>query len=191
MMMIWKILPAVFAAALAVAPLIAQDGGASNRKQERRERAEAREQDRLKLHKKLLALVEERRFVIELDAYIDRYGRQVPVSPLTNFVAVYDSSGTVQLAFPNLARDRNGLGGVTLDGRVSSYELLSDTPGKGIRLRLRLFGAAVSSADITVDVLPDGFANVSFSNIRGGRFSGRGILRSWEQSRVYKGTPLF
>ncbi|MCK5464789.1 MAG: DUF4251 domain-containing protein, partial [Bacteroidales bacterium] len=66
-------------------------------------------------------MVHQQQFVLEADYLSDKYGQRVPVTPTINFVLVDSVAGTVQFGS---AQDigYNGVGGLTVDGRITKYE---------------------------------------------------------------------
>ena len=66
-------------------------------------------------------MVHQQQFVLEADYLSDKYGQRVPVTPTINFVLVDSLAGTVQFGSAE-AIGYNGVGGVTVDGRVTKYE---------------------------------------------------------------------
>ncbi len=66
-------------------------------------------------------MVEQQQFVLEADYLSDKYGQRVSVMPTINFVMVDSLAGSVQFgSAQNLGY--NGVGGVTIDGRITKYE---------------------------------------------------------------------
>ncbi len=72
---------------------------------------------------KYLANIEDSTFVIETHTLFDRRGNSVPVSPTVNFVMVEGDQFTMQIGFNGRIGD-NGLGGTTLEGFITDYQML-------------------------------------------------------------------
>lgn len=142
-----------------------------------------------KQHRKMMKLIDSKTFVLEAHTLRDRYGNQMFVNPNTNFVAVADSVAVLQVALNNAQLGLNGLGGETLDGRVSRYEVVDRGPGKGARVRMTFFG--VTAIDLFLDVSDTGNANIRLSGIRGQSIEYVGDLRPLAGSDIFVGTPTF
>ena len=138
-----------------------------------------------------LAAVNDTAFTLEADEVIFKYGQRAYVSSSTNFVAVRNGRATVQVAFNVPVAGPNGMGGVTLDGRVSSYSVSTDAKGNVVSVQMDVNGIAISSRlfirlyrgsnRAEVDVLP---------NFNSRRISLSGRLLPAGQSFVVKGMSI-
>ena len=63
--------------------------------------------------------VEEGRFVITADQIRGKHGRTVNVNRTTNFVLVQGDTAVVQFALEGIVNSPNGIGGLTVEGRVT------------------------------------------------------------------------
>ena len=138
-----------------------------------------------------VAAMKDSTFTLEADQVIFKYGQKAYVSSSTNFVRVNKDRATVQVAFNIPVAGPNGMGGVTLDGRVSSYKMFDDKNGKLTRLEMNVMGIGISSRLVIsmykdsnkaqVDVLP---------NFNSNRISLSGVVLPNSQSFVVKGMAL-
>lgn len=138
-----------------------------------------------------LAAVNDTAFTLEADEVIFKYGQRAYVSSSTNFVAVRNGKATVQVAFNVPVAGPNGMGGVTLDGRVSSYSVSTDAKGNVVSVQMDVNGTVISSRlfirlyrgsnRAEVDVLP---------NFNSRRISLSGRLLPAGQSFVVKGMSI-
>ena len=163
------------------------DDGKS-KKEQKKERKESRKLEALEDLQKANDLVRERQWVLETHTLFGRFGDSFQVNPTINFVAVDGDNCVIQLGFEHLV-GWNGLGGVTFEGKVKSYKIYETGDGKGVSLRAEFFGAGRNLSM---------FLNVSGvnSDIRlrgnwGGRLRMAGQIVHPEESRVYKGQPVF
>ncbi len=140
-------------------------------------------------HEKLMDLIDSKEFVLKANTIRDRYGNQIFVNELTNFVAVADSSGAVQIALNNSRIGRNGLGGETVDGRVTQYEVKDFGPKKGVMIKLTLFGSG--TFHLILNVSSGGYATVDLSGIYGQRLTFSGELEPLEGSNIFLGRTTF
>lgn len=134
-------------------------------------------------------MVEQQQFVLEADYLSDKYGQRAPVTTTINFVLVDSVVGTVQFGSAQ-AVGYNGVGGVTVDGRITTYEYT--TIGKNedsYSIRL-IFMSSIGTYDITLMVNSSGNADAQVRGNWSGQLNYHGRLVPLTTSRVYKGTPI-
>lgn len=73
--------------------------------------------------------VEEGRFVITADQIRGKHGRTVNVNRTTNFVLVQGDTAVVQFALEGIVNSPNGIGGLTVEGRVTKKRIDYDKRG--------------------------------------------------------------
>ncbi len=135
-------------------------------KETRKERKEREKKEREALFELSKAVVNDSTFVIHGERVILRGGETEYVSETTNFLKISKEDGVLQVA-PIFAMGpgANGLGGVTLKGRISKYEVKEKD--NNIYLRVNIQGMA-GTAEISVNVYGGNIATVNVS----GLFSG-------------------
>lgn len=131
--------------------------------------------------------INERAFVLEADRVVFKRGQSEYVNSNTNFVSVEDDHAVVQVSFNIPAAGPNGVGGVTVEGSFSKYDLKKDKKGN-LSLKMNVTGSGISaSVDImlyngsnkaSVDILP---------NFNSNRISLEGAILPLAKSRVFKG----
>ena len=134
-------------------------------------------------------MVHQQQFVLEADYLSDKYGQRVPVTPTINFVLVDSVTGTVQFGSAQEI-GYNGVGGLTVDGRITKYEY--SVIGKkedSYSIRLILM-SSIGTYDITLMVNSQGYADASIRGNWSGQLNYHGKLVPLTLSRVYKGTPI-
>lgn len=134
-------------------------------------------------------MVHQQQFVLEADYLSDKYGQRAPVTPTINFVLVDSLVGTVQFGSAEQI-GYNGVGGLTVDGRVTKYEY--QFVGKkedSYSIRMILM-ASIGTYDITLMVNSQGFADATIRGNWSGQLNYHGKLVPLTLSRVYKGTPI-
>ena len=133
----------------------------------------------------------DRRFAIEANRFADRYGRQVFLSPNTNFVLADGETGVIQLAFNN-GPGFNGLGGITLEGRITNFSI---NPRKNnasnITGRMTVSGTALGAVDVFFNVNGEGNASFRVSSSYGHRFTLHGFITHLDDSVLYQGLTTF
>lgn len=109
------------------------------------------------------------------------------VNSNTNFVSVDGEKAVVQVAFNIPVSGPNGLGGVTVDGSVSSYEVKEDKKGN-LRLTMNVMGAGIS-ARVEIGMMKgSNQASVEiFPNFNSNRLTLNGVLLPLHKSTVFKG----
>lgn len=131
-----------------------------------------------------------RAFTLEANQVMFKYGQTAYVASNTNFVSVKGNHAVVQTAFNIPVSGLNGLGGVTVEGSFSNYDLKKDKKGN-VTLSLDVMGVGISArVDITlyqgsnqaiVNIIP---------NFNSNNMTLKGIILPVEKSSVFKGSPL-
>lgn len=134
-------------------------------------------------------MVNQQQFALEADYLSDKYGQRVPVTPTINFVMIDSLVGTVQFG-DAMAVGYNGVGGVTVDGKVTKYEYSAIGKKKdSYSVRLILM-SSIGTYDITLMVNSQGYADAQIRGNWSGQLNYHGKLVPLTLSRVYKGTPI-
>lgn len=159
----------------------------TDKKASRQERKEAQKALEMALFEEAKQAIENKAFTLEADRVIFKRGRTAFVSSNTNFVMVDGDKSSVQVAFNIPASGPNGLGGVTVDGNVSTYKITTDKKGN-VRLSMSVMGVGISAQvsitlmkgnnNATVDILP---------NFNSNRLTLSGSLVPLDKSGVFKG----
>ena len=134
-------------------------------------------------------MVHQQQFVLEADYLSDKYGQRVSVTPTINFVMIDSLVGTVQFGDAQ-GMGYNGVGGLTVDGKVTKYEY--SVIGKkedSYSIRLILM-SSIGTYDITLMVNSQGYADAQIRGNWSGQLNYHGKLVPLTLSRVYKGTPI-
>ncbi len=165
---------------------IAQD----TQKLSKREKKEQQQKEAESQKKAIIELLKNKAWVIEAHTVLDRYNNSFQLNPSINFVGVKGDEGALQLGFNGLI-GWNGVGGVTIDGTVTKYELLEGNQKQGPSVNLRFQGRGVGSATISISVNTSGQATARVSGDFGERITFSGMIVSLENSTVYKSQSLF
>ncbi len=98
-----------------------------------------------------MAGIRDTMFVLQAHTVFDKYGNNQMVSETINFVAIVKNEATVQLGFP-FGAGLNGVGGVTLDGKVT--RITFDEDKKGFQyVRVNVMGTSLN-AEIFITLTP-------------------------------------
>ena len=159
------------------------------KKLQKEQKKAAREAEEERMAEVTRYMVHQQQFALEADFLSDKYGQRVPVTPTINFVMIDSLIGTVQFG-DAMAVGYNGVGGVTVDGRVTKYEY--SVIGKkedSYSIRLILM-SSIGTYDITLMVNSQGYADAQIRGNWSGQLNYHGKLVPLTLSRVYNGTPI-
>jgi hypothetical protein len=131
---------------------------------------------------------ENREWVVEAYLVFDKQGQSYQMDPSINFVSVVEEETIIQLSFNGLM-GWNGVGGVTLEGKIGKYEHSAD--GKSVNITMSAMGSGLGIVDIFLSVTGDGNGRVTVSGNWGDRITFQGKFVSLEESSVFKGTPTY
>ena len=168
-------------------------GQQEEKKLTRKERREIQKQEQQALSEqmaKILAVaIDEKQWVLEANTLAGKRGSTVNVNSSLNFVAVEGEEAFVQLGSDS-RMGQNGVGGVSVRGRVTKYEV-NKNEKKGTYFITLFVSSALGSFDIRLDCNADGqIANATVQGNTSNRVQYRGIVVPIQQSTVYKGTPI-
>ena len=139
---------------------------------------------------RILDLVQNQTFVLEATSIIDRYQNRFEVSPTINFVKIEGDEGVVQFGFHHLV-GYNGLGGLTLRGRISSYRVNIDDPKGPITLTAVLSSTGlIGAATLNMTIADNGLARATIIGSFGSRLTFAGGVYDLQETRAYQGTPI-
>ena len=105
-------------------------------------------------------------------------------------MAVRGSNTIVLVAFNGPVSGLNGLGGITLEGSISSYKVSTDKKGN-VYVEMNVSGKGIS-AQLFISLWKDGNkATVSIlPNFNSNKLTLNGMLLKPERSNIFKGTTL-
>ena len=161
--------------------------GPERREQRRQERQEKRERlaiEQAERAQEAQALVENQSFVLEADALYDRYLNRYNALA-NNFILVDGDQMVLQTSSP-WHFGYNGLGGITLNGRVTDYEIVRYQDEKPVAIRPQVSTNWLGSGTLFVDVSGN-TARATFSDNWGRRITLAGRITSLEDTRVFEG----
>lgn len=129
-------------------------------------------------------------FVLEADNIMFPNGIIRYVTSSTNYVEVYDEQGIVQTAFSNFAYNPgpNGLGGVTVEGQISTPQMRTDKNGN-VFYNYNITGIAISA---TISITLTGGTNEASAyispNFNNNNITMTGHIVPYEESVIFQGT---
>lgn len=129
-------------------------------------------------------------FVLEANSLATKRGRTIFVNSSTNFISLSDGKAVVQIAAHPAAPGPNGIGGITVEGRVSNVELKTDKKGNRM-LSMNVFGTGIS-ATVFITLAADSHTATATvtANTNPAKVILNGYLYPSVISEVYKGRSL-
>lgn len=134
--------------------------------------------------------INDRDFTLEAERVILKRGKAVYVTSNTNFVRVCGNDAVVQVSFSAPVDSPNGVGGITVEGSISSYNVTRSKKGN-ITVTMNVTGRGISAQLNFSMQKGSNRASVEISpNFNSNRTTLSGIILPNEYSNVFKGTSL-
>ena len=171
--------------------MYAQESKSENRRTERkaqRDAEKAREKrEEARAYADAVQAINNRKFVLEADRITFKRGRSAFVTSNTNFVLLNGEKASVQVAFNGPYAGPNGIGGITVDGRVGEVKTATDKKGN-VTCSFSVMGVGIS-AQVSIRLTHDtNNASVTINpNFNSNRLSLDGKVIPLSESSVYKG----
>lgn len=137
-----------------------------------------------------IAAIRNKDFVLQVDNVTFRSGNTAFVNSSTNFISVKGNRAVVQISPSNYASGPNGLGGVTVDGGISGYQVTTDKKGR-VNLTYNVSGIGIS-AQIEVYIVPGStYAQATiYPNFNSNTLWISGTVVPYENADVMEGSSL-
>jgi hypothetical protein len=162
----------------------------AERKEAKKAKKEAKLKEDIASAEVLVAIIESKRFVLEANTLYDKSGQSYNLNSSINFVGFDGESSTIQLAFEQLV-GWNGVGGVTLDGKISQIEVKQKEGSASFSVDARVNNKGGGMVTMIFRVSSNGSARVDMSGSFGDRLSFQGNIVPLSNTAVYKGTATF
>lgn len=126
-------------------------------------------------------------FVIEVDQLLFPRGNSKFVSSLTNFISMNEGNAVIQIATSYFNPGPNGLGGITVQGKVSDITMSTDKKGF-VYYNFTVQGMFVS-ATVNIQLLGNGNrATVTvYPNFNNNNLTMTGVVVPYSESDVFQG----
>ena len=137
-----------------------------------------------------IAAMRNQDFVLLIDNVTFNNGNTVFVNSSVNFLSVKGDRAVVQISPSNFAPGPNGLGGVTVDGIISGYQIMTDKKGR-VNLTYNVSGIGLN-AQIEVYISPgssDAQATV-YPNFNSNTLWISGNVVPYENANIMEGSSL-
>lgn len=171
----------------AVYAAMAQNG-IQDKKLSKKERKQIEARIDSALNAEAVQAINDTAFTLEADQVEFKRGYTAHVTASTNFVAVRGSNAIVQVAFNVPVTGFNGLGGITLEGLITGYNISSDKKGNTY-VKMNVSGKGIS-AQLFISLWKDANkATVSIlPNFSSNKLTLSGMLWKPERSNIFMGT---
>ncbi len=164
----------------------------SRREQRKLEKELRKEQEAKELEASALvvtAMVNHATFVLEANQLRNKMGESIVVTSALNFVAADSTTGVLQIG-DDAGIGPNGVGGITVEGRIADYKFTQHERSGSYNVSYYL-QTPVGTYDVRLTAMPNGRGEATISNSTwGGRIIYSGFLVPPGMSRVYKGMAL-
>ena len=137
-----------------------------------------------------IAAMRNRDFVLLVDNVTFNNGNTIYVNSTTNFISVKGNRAVVQISPSNYSPGPNGLGGVTVDGQISSYQITTDKRGNinlsynvsgiGLNAQIEVY-LVLGSSDVQATIYPNFNSNTLWIS---------GEVVPYENASIMEGSSL-
>jgi hypothetical protein len=138
-----------------------------------------------KLFNQTDSLLEGKRFVLEAQFLKNNSGNRFPVTSNLNFISVDSLTAVLQVGSPQRV-GYNGVGGVTVQGRLFNWKLEKDNKRKNFYLTMTIQGN-IDIYDVSMSIDYEGYATATLNGINSGKLTFEGNLVSEDKTSVFKG----
>ena len=131
-----------------------------------------------------------RDFVLEANSVTFKNGATAFVNSTTNFISVKGNRAVVQISPSNYASGPNGVGGVTVDGTVSDFQITTDKKGR-TTMSMNVMGIGIN-AQVEVYMYPgtNSATATVYPNFNSNTVWLQGDIVPYENSDVFEGSSL-
>lgn len=144
----------------------------------------------VKYHAKALAALKDSLFVLNVDQIIFNNGYSSSVSPVTNFISLNKNRVIIQVAFDIPYIGYNGLGGITVEGHISSIKMRTDKRGF-TRYEFYANGNGIfAKVEITLHPVNNTATTIIYPNSSNKQLSLSGSIIPLDKANIYKGTTF-
>jgi len=134
------------------------------------------------------SLLRGKKFVLEAHFLKYSNGNRVNVVSTLNFISIDSLSAVIQVGSMQRV-GYNGVGGVTVQGRISNWKLEKNDKQKNFYLTLSIQGN-VDIYDVSISIDYAGYATATLNGINTGRLTFEGNVVSKEETVIFKGQSL-
>lgn len=154
-----------------------------------KEKRQAEKKEQEEYEKKLVEyMMDNKKFVLEADYLSGSSGSRIPVNSTLNFIIIDSTKAVIQLA-NSWGSGYNGLGGITVDGSITKYNLHKQEGKRGVSYSLTIYiMSSLGTYDVQFWISQSGYADASISGNTRGRLNYSGKIVPLKMSRTFKGS---
>jgi hypothetical protein len=172
---------------LLAATVMAQNQVPLTKQEKKAQRQEQKKQTEVMLAMNTSEALRSGHFVLKADQLRGRGGLLIQVDPTINFIAVEGKEAYVQVAPPFTGPGLNGLGGVTLKGRITSMDIERGKKDGTYNIVINTIGTA-GNLIMVINMNKTGeAASASVHTSWGNRLEMYGSFYPWTGTGTYKG----
>jgi hypothetical protein len=134
-------------------------------------------------------LLQRRSIVLEADFLSNQYGDRRPVTSALNFIKVEPDNVVLQTG-NNFGQGYNGLGGVTAEGHLNSWNITKDPKHLSYTVRFNVI-TNIGSYDVLMTIAANNNASATISGLTMGKLIYDGRIKAIYNSSVYKGQRTY
>lgn len=133
-------------------------------------------------------MLENKSFVLEANTASDKWGSQTMLNSALNFVMVDSTQSTIQVG-DDLGLGPNGVGGITVKGKISGWKLNKNEKRKTFTVEMNVM-TLLKTYNVFINITAYGNANATITDNTSNRITFNGQIVPLEDSRVYVGSHL-
>lgn len=144
----------------------------------------------IKYHAQVLAALKDSTFVFNTNQIIFNNGISTSVSSVTNFISLNKNRVVIQIAFDIPYIGYNGLGGITVEGHISTVKMRTDKKGF-TRYEFYANGTGISArVELTLHPTNNSATAIISPNFNSKQLNLNGSISPMNKAYIYKGTSL-
>jgi len=159
--------------------------------QETKKNKESKSEKALRIEREYMAtekLIDSSTFILSADFLSNNRGYRVMAEPLLNFIKL-DSSQVVVQTGNNSGFGYNGVGGLTIQGKLTEKIVKKDLPHKSFMVRMSI-SSYLGHYDVFMNITASGKAYATLSGNYRGKLTFEGRLYPLKGARAFQGSNL-
>lgn len=133
-------------------------------------------------------MIDSTSFVLRADYLANHYGYRKIVEPTLNFIEV-DSSKVIIQTGNNLGIGYNGVGGLTLRGKIVSWRVTKNDLSKSFMISMGI-SSSLGYYDVFMNISADGRSSARISGTTRGDLIFEGIMGPLNETMTYQGSTI-
>ena len=131
------------------------------------------------------SIIDLRQFVLEANYIKDKRGQSFAVSSTINFIMIDSAKAVFQFGSVRLI-GINGLGGVTVEGNVTGYNVQKREKSNSYYIKINI-SASTGFYEIRLNISSGGMADAQVTALSSNRIAYSGIIVPLQESRIFQG----